>query len=213
MITERTRDMLKMEVDLTTKKAHDKPPVYESNESTSAITASNEGWSNAMILSRSPSSLLRYPKKVSFSTLEIREYGIIPGDNPAVTGGCPLSIDWVYDSVFTCSVENYEEVRPKTRSMTELRIPSREREETLRRVGFSRRDIQEGTKNANITRHQRRRTEETMKLAPVQEFLERAKRKTLHLVGAGMKRKERELMRNFTAGSASEKSPANDMSG
>lgn len=144
---------------------------------------------------------------MSFSVLEIREYGIIPGDNPGVTCGCPLSIGWEYDGVYCFSIEEYEEQRAKPRSMTELRIPSRVREDKLREVGFSRKEIQEGTKHATIARLQRRRTSELMHLAPLQEFLERAKRKTLHLVGASPKRKERELMRRIPVSPSVEKFP------
>lgn len=200
MINEQARDMLKAEIDLLSK-TEDITEVCPSESSTSDTSESNEDCVDAGVVSRSPSIVFGTSKKVTFSTLQIREFGIIPGDNPSVTGGCPLSICWEYDNEFTCSVDDYEETRPKARSMTELRIPSRLRDERLRRVGFSRKEIQECTKYANITRLQRRRTTETMKLAPVQEFLERAKRKTLHLVGAGSKRKERELMKQIPVSS------------
>jgi hypothetical protein len=134
------------------------------------------------------------PKSVSFAMLEIREYPIVPGDNPSVLFGCPLSIAWEYDSDVTCSIDDYEEIRPQPRAMTQMRIPSALREEKLLRVGYSRRDIQEATKQATVVRNQRRKTAETMKLAPIQYFFERAKRKTLGLVQGGAKRKERELL-------------------
>lgn len=133
-------------------------------------------------------------RKVGFSTLHIREYPMIPGDNPSVTMGCPITIDWQHDYDITCHVAEYEEARPKPRSVLELRLPAQLREDLLKRAGFSRQDILKGTKEANITKGRRRRTQETMKLAPIQELMERAKRGTLNMtIKRGSKKKEREL--------------------
>jgi hypothetical protein len=146
-------------------------------------------------------------KKVSFSTLQIREYPICVGDNPAVTMGVPITIDWIHDSEVVCTVEEYEEVRPISRSMLELRMPNRCRVNLLRRLGFSRLEILEGTKQANITRYRRKRTCETLALSPVQEMLERAKRGTLNATfRRGAKRKERKMMNSFQPVSKDSKS-------
>eukprot|EP00934_Nitzschia_sp_Nitz4_P005059 Nitzschia sp. Nitz4//scaffold76_size158648//95115//95813//NITZ4_002555-RA/size158648-processed-gene-0.244-mRNA-1//1//CDS//3329557872//5049//frame0 len=144
-------------------------------------------------------------KKVVFSTLEIREYPIIPGDNPSVTVGCPITIDWAHDDLVTCHVEEYEGARPKPRTMIELRIPSQLREEMLKRQGYSRQDILAGTKKANLTKNARRRTQETMKLAPLQEFLEKAKRGTMNAtLNRSGKKKEREMLNAHRVGSESD---------
>lgn len=146
-------------------------------------------------------------KKVSFSTLQIREYPICVGDNPAVTRGVPITIDWIHDSEVVCSLEEYEEVRPISRSMLELRMPNCCRVNSLRRLGFSRLEISEGTKKANITRYRRKRTCETLALSPVQEMLERAKRGTLNATfRRGAKRKERKMMNSFQPVSKDSKS-------
>jgi hypothetical protein len=203
MIQEHSRDTLKMEINLVSTSGHEMTPC-RSDSSSSFILQSHDDHANPESPLSSTTSC-QVVKKVTFSTLAIREYGIIPGDNPGVSCGCPLSIGWEYDDEFSFAIDEYEEQRSKPRSMTELRMPSMVREKKLREAGFSRRDIQESTKYANIARLQRRRTTETMNLAPIQEFLERAKRKTLHLVGAGTKRKERELMSRIPVSPMSEK--------
>ena len=140
-------------------------------------------------------------KKVSFSTLEIREYPICVGDNPAVTVGVPITIDWAHDGEFTCSVEEYEEHRSNPRTMIELRMPSRCRADMLRRLGFSRQDIMQGTKSANIARNRRKRTIELLRLSLVFETIEMTKRATLNATfRRTTKKKERAFLSTFASG-------------
>ena len=199
--------MLKMEINLIATRERDITTCRSDDSSTSAITEVNDEYANPAESSLSSIASCRVGKKVSFSTLQIREYAIIPGDNPGVSCGVPISIGWDFDGEFCFSIEEYEQQRAKPRSMTELRMPSRVREDMLRGVGYSRKEIQESTKYATVARLQRRRTSELMHLAPIQEFLERAKRKTLHLVGVSTKRKERELMRSIPGSRSVEKYP------
>lgn len=54
----------------------------------------------------------RDSKKVSFSTLEIREYDVTLGDHPFCRDGLPMSLDWNYNEVSTVlDVHPYEEVK------------------------------------------------------------------------------------------------------
>lgn len=133
--------------------------------------------------------------KVSFSTLEIREYPICIGDNPACTFGVPISIDWAYETTNIFSVDEYEEQRPTPRDFSQLKIPSKDRNHIIRGIGYSLRDVMEGTKHANIARNRRKRTKETLHLAPVEEFLELSVRAILNATfRRGAKTKERELL-------------------
>lgn len=53
-----------------------------------------------------------HPKAVSFSDVEIREYKVILGDNPAnSTGGPPVQIDWTPLSSCTLSVDDHQASR------------------------------------------------------------------------------------------------------
>lgn len=135
---------------------------------------------------------------VSFSTIEIKEYPIIAGDNPSVTIGVPITIAWTPVETRRCTVDDYEERRQSPRSMVELRMPSSYRVDLLQRLGFTRDEILLGTKAANITRNRRRRTSETMTLAPAQEAFERMKRAVMNATVRRMaKKRERRILRNF----------------
>ena len=48
------------------------------------------------------------PKTVRFSNLEIRTYPLTLGDNPSVSSGPPLTLDWNYETTHTFSVDAYE---------------------------------------------------------------------------------------------------------
>ena len=133
---------------------------------------------------------------VSFSTVVIREYNTILGDNPSVSIGCPLSLGWDYASEFVAALDDYESTKPEARHPSELRLTSSEREVRLKSFGFSRMEILEGTKVAMVTRQQRMKTIETLQLAKFQELIENANRK---IFKAGRKRKEKELLRRTTS--------------
>ena len=135
---------------------------------------------------------------VAFSTIEIKEYPIIAGDNPSVTIGVPITIAWAPVETRRCTVDDYEERKPSPRSMMELRMPSSYRVDLLRRLGFTRDEIMLGTKAANITRNRRRRTSETMALAPAQEVFKRMTRAMINVIVRRMaKKRERRILGNF----------------
>jgi hypothetical protein len=137
-------------------------------------------------------------KTVRFSVLEVRDYPICVGVNPAVSKGVPLTIVWTHDGEFTASIDDYESSRGTPRSMLELRIPSRLRAEITKGLGFSTADLMAGTKAANIIRFQRRRTIETLQTAPMQELLEKFRRAILNAtIMRGRKRREREYLYDY----------------
>ena len=47
-------------------------------------------------------------KSVGFGKLEFREYPIIMGDNPSVSDGVPLALDWCHVNVYDVTVDSYE---------------------------------------------------------------------------------------------------------
>ena len=73
-----------------------------------------------------PSSSSNNNKTVSFNTIKVQEYPVIPGDNPSVMMGVPLTIDWDYINSASCTINDYESYSgsSKRRTMVELRIPS-----------------------------------------------------------------------------------------
>jgi len=179
-----------------------KPPQTEDTTCRTSDCSASHTLSEQSHLDDSSSSIKSNKKRVHFGNLHVREYPIIVGDNPAVTLGVPMAIAWEHDGEVVCSVEEYEEMRPTPRSMIELKMPNSCRTEKLRNVGFSRKDIMEGTRLANIVRNRRKRTNETIKLSGAHELLERAVRATMNAtVRRSNKQKERDMMSSFASDS------------
>lgn len=67
-------------------------------------------------------------KKVCFDDVHIREYGFILGDNPAVSKGAPLQIDWDYHNEDVIDVDIFEHCRsPVRRHRKKIVLSARKR--------------------------------------------------------------------------------------
>jgi hypothetical protein len=133
---------------------------------------------------------------VVFDRIEIREYPVTLGDNPGGNWGPPLQLSWDYQDSVTVTVEEFETQHPPRRSGTQINIPKRVREDMLIKAGFSRMEIQEGVKQANLTRNRRKRTTESMQLAAFHELAEKVKRTTSNaFFRRGKKNKERQFLK------------------
>lgn len=137
---------------------------------------------------------------VHFEQITIREYPIMLGDNPGGTTGPPLTIDWQHDpsTEVTVGVDEYEETRPARRLYLEMAIPASERTFILKKVGYSRSEIVDGTRPVNIARSQRVRTREALGLQAVTEVWEKISRKALNVMTLGAKkRSERKFLEPY----------------
>jgi len=120
--------------------------------------------SHASIASNTSPSMRR---NVSFSSLEIRSYGITLGDTPMLKGP-PISLDWSnHTSTEVHDIENYEKIRSVTaenptplnprRTKNELFIrPSHRQDLLMLDAGFSRTQVRIATEEAErafIKRH------------------------------------------------------------
>ncbi len=104
---------------------------------------------------------------VKFSTVEIQEYPIIPGVNPAVKTGVPLTIDWLPLNKNAYDFEEYEQaVEGVRRNGGEMRMPPSRRLHVLRQLGVSKEEIKECMKATIVAKKQRQRTNELLGLAP-----------------------------------------------
>ena len=95
-------------------------------------------------------------KSVTFTTVEVREYGRCLGDNPSVSRGAPLSIDWSYKPA---TMRNLDEiVTQESSKRRKLRpLSSLERWEILRTsTSCSPRDILLVTSEIRMIQYQRR---------------------------------------------------------
>ena len=80
-------------------------------------------------------------RKVQFHKIEIVEFPITLGDNPAVSGGPPLSTEMYPQRIIKADIDAFERLRPKRRSQSKLRISRRSREYLLLKNGFNQDDI------------------------------------------------------------------------
>ena len=86
-------------------------------------------------------------KIVSFSIVDVRDYSLCLGDNPSVSRGAPISLDWGYNDEQSYDIDIYEDDRCENRrEPEELRLPSLERIQLLKGLGYSRGEINEQTK-------------------------------------------------------------------
>jgi hypothetical protein len=132
---------------------------------------------------------------VQFSTVELRSYPICAGDNPSVSKGVAITIEWEHDSVWTLPLEEYEDVRPFPRSLTQLRMTSNQRTDRLRTMGYSRSEIQEWVQRGDRLRKQRMQTTKFLALAPMEEYLEGIRRSALNAtIRRSAKRKEKQFL-------------------
>ena len=86
-------------------------------------------------------------KSVRFSSVDIRDYSLCIGDNPSVSRGVPISLDWDYDEEHSHDINNYEHSRFGDRRESEaLKLPSLQRVQVLKKLGYSRGEINEQVK-------------------------------------------------------------------
>ena len=107
-------------------------------------------------------------KSVHFSDLEIRTYPVTLGDNPSVSSGPPLTLDWNYTTTHTFAVETYESQRPPAsrRKLPEMALPQSLRIELLcEDARISLRTIQAQCREVERCKKQRRRTVESLSSA------------------------------------------------
>jgi hypothetical protein len=94
---------------------------------------------------------------VKFKSIEIIELAFAIGDNPSVSDGVPLSMEWDALNRTTMGLEFFEQHRPP-RSNIVSRLNGETRSQLLQRNGFSSEDIETATENAKKARKKRRKT-------------------------------------------------------
>jgi hypothetical protein len=141
----------------------------------------------------------RLPKKegknVQFLDVTIREYPLIVGDN-IVSKGVPLTIAWESVSSVSINLDKYERARgDHRRKPIEMHMTYVHRENILRNLGFSRQDMDWGTKAATIARRERRETHANLHASRTHERLETLRKNVKNIMTLGRtKRKEREYL-------------------
>jgi hypothetical protein len=80
-------------------------------------------------------------KQVNFDTIEIIELPMTLGDNPSVSVGAPLTVEWESQQRTTFQLDFFEKYRPERRSRRTLVISPEARQQILLQHGFCLEDI------------------------------------------------------------------------
>mmetsp|Transcript_16990 Transcript_16990/g.19444 ORF Transcript_16990/g.19444 Transcript_16990/m.19444 type:complete len:208 (+) Transcript_16990:155-778(+) len=133
--------------------------------------------------------------KTTFTTIEIREYPIILGDNPSVSQGAPLTIGWEHWNVVKWDFDEYEETRPARRSYVEMSVPMEMRYNVLERSGYKSGEIMRKVKEIKALKLQRMETTQQLYRSESHEKLEKVQRRLRNFFNCGQKKKEREYLK------------------
>jgi hypothetical protein len=98
-------------------------------------------------------------RSIQFDGVTVREYPMIVGDNPGVSCGPPVTLDWTSVSEFNDSLERFERSRQGCRRLsTQMRMPIEVRTSKLLESEHTLSEIQEASKSAAVIRQQRMKT-------------------------------------------------------
>jgi hypothetical protein len=128
---------------------------------------------------------------VRFSTVQVRQYERIIGDNPSCSSGPSISIGWNYDKnrIITESIDDFEYKHSCLRLVDEEMILSRhEREQLLSDLGYSKSKIAEAVRKNIKEKTKRRQTVNNLNAMPMEQMLENVAKK-LSRVFKGKKNK------------------------
>jgi len=120
----------------------------------------------------------RVEKKVAFLEIEIREFPVGLGDNPAVVSGPPITLEWEPQQRHVLNLDAYEGALGEDRRRgKELRMPSSVREELLK--GFhSKEDLKQASQAARKVQRQRQMAVALAdSIEPMEVFVQSAGRK------------------------------------
>uniref|UniRef100_A0A7S2I068 Uncharacterized protein n=1 Tax=Helicotheca tamesis TaxID=374047 RepID=A0A7S2I068_9STRA len=120
---------------------------------------------------------------VAFITVQVQEYPITRGDNPSVSSGPPLTIDWAPLNSRTYDIDKYEELRQPYRrhSSAALAISHSQRCFILLRMGSTPREVYECQELAAKEREKR------LKCLSIMSFLTFGIQARMELARRGMK--------------------------
>jgi hypothetical protein len=104
----------------------------------------------------SSATLSKHTAAIHWSTVEINSHAVILGDNPSVSSGPPITIGWKAFESVKVTVAEYEECNLNHRSPRALLLPKTVREDWLRNVGYSRKELESTAQAIQKTKEGRR---------------------------------------------------------
>jgi hypothetical protein len=119
-------------------------------------------------------------KRVRFGFVTIRNYDITMGDNPSVTGGPPITLDWSYEQIPSLPIQEFDtfrEANPRAMDSHCLIVSADDRRAMLKRAGFTENQIQLNEKRVMKIQKQRARTRMSFPFHCVEHAMRSAGRK------------------------------------
>lgn len=107
-------------------------------------------------MTKSQTESRKTARSVKFSTIEIRKYNRILGDNPACTSGPPTQLDWGYTSLPSKTLDEYEDNRLPRRTRRHLALTSITRRNSMYyHFGYTHEEIDKAAEGIKKFRKQR----------------------------------------------------------
>ena len=144
------------------------------------ITSSTTTTTTTMAKTKSHSE----KKNVCFTAIQIRSYHQTLGDNPSVSYGPPISLDWTYEQeVIEQSIDVYEQTRRPRRSQRQMAMSYYQRQNLLSWMyGIPKDELRRAKKEANKIKLNRSITNTFLPIMAVESVIESAQRKAKKLV-------------------------------
>lgn len=121
--------------------------------------------------------------RVSFDSVRIRFYSQTVGDNPSVSYGPPISLDWDYVEQEDVAIDDYESNRPKRRNLRQMVLSYYHRKNLLSwQYGISEAELKQAKKQADRIKMKRSITKTFLPVMTFESALESAGRRAKQLV-------------------------------
>lgn len=125
---------------------------------------------------------------VKFDKIHMRSYQQTLGDNPSVSYGPPIQLDWEYEEHESIQLDEYEDNRPKRRNLRQMILSYYQRKNVLTwQYGYSEDVLKKAKKDAERVKMKRSMTKALLPTMIVETALESAKRKATRLISGGKK--------------------------
>jgi hypothetical protein len=97
-------------------------------------------------------------RHVSFGDVQISVFAYTLGDNPCVSSGPPVTMEFKAFETHCLLLDDYEKDKPEAREKDAMMMPRFYREELLRKQGFSRGELREAVEEAQKIQKKRKLT-------------------------------------------------------
>jgi len=122
------------------------------------------------------------PRRVRFDAVEIRAFDQTLGDNPSVSYGPPIGLDWQYQELEPIDLDVYEANRSPRRNLRQMMLNYYQRRNLLTfAYGFDEQEWRHAMREANRTKRQRAITKFLLPAQFVEQVVESSVRKTKRL--------------------------------